>query len=406
MNRYFIPLIAITSLIAVTVILAFVFLEIVPWKKPVPPSSLAMENDFLALERWLNRTGHPARTETRPNASTIPLAGEGVVYVQASFFPWTKQNYELFKPWVESGGRLLIALDREWNKEYSEGMDLLFGDLGIGAAQFFGAEAKAVPKGNGGAEAEPKEDGGAEEKAAPEEDEAKAAPGRPYFDHAIKFDPKELPPGCFSMSDSRGDIRLVSVKMGDGSVTLFGSPVFMMNFDLGYASNARLTWRLTGAGDSEGKGVLFIRGRKPYPGFWGRLAGSGRLLPPLLSFAVVLAVGVWMIVPVFGRLFEKPGPPGKPIGERFLAEARFFRRYGALDSYIEPYRETIKQRLAKKTESPNGNPGEASRRALAELCGIDHTRVDELFKPRQSGPLRPGEFVRVMETVHAILERL
>ncbi|MDR1211601.1 MAG: DUF4350 domain-containing protein [Spirochaetaceae bacterium] len=393
MHKSFSILIAVASLIALTAILAFIFLEIVPKKKFAPPSSLALENDFLALERWLNRTGHPVRTETRPDASTIPQAGEGTVYVQASFFSWTGPDYAMLKPWVERGGRLLIALDQEWNKEYSEGMDLLLGDLGIGAAQFFGAEAKAVPKGNGGA------------KAAPE-DEDTTAPLRPYFDHAISFDPKELPPECFSMSDSRGDIRLVTVTMGDGSVTLFGSPVFMMNFNLGHTPNARLAWRLTGAEDSEGKGILFIRGRKPQPGFWGRLAGSGRILPPLLSLAVVLAVGFWMIVPVFGRLFEPPGQPGKPIGERFLAEARFLRRYGALDSYIEPYRETIKQRLAKKTEAGNENPGEASRRALAELCGIDHTRVDELFDPRQSGPLRPGDFVRVMETVHAILERL
>jgi hypothetical protein len=425
MDKHAPVLIVTASLIVVTAILAFTFLEIVPWKKPVPPSPLAQTNEFLALERWLTRTGHPVRTETNPSLTTIPLAGEGTVYVQASLFRWTKKNYETLKPWVEGGGRLLVALDREWANEYSEGMEQLLEDLGIGTAQFFGPD-----DGPAGEEAAPVagdietptgsdpdgEAGDAEAEAgdteAPTGDDpdgeagdAEAARG-PSFDYRIKFDPKALPRKYSAVKGLRKTIRLVTVKMGEGSVTLFGDPVFMTNSSLRRAPNARLAWRLTGAEDGEGKGVLFIRGRKPAPGFWRALADSGELLPSLLSLAVVLVIGFWMIVPVFGRLFDAPERPGKPIRERFLAEARFLRRYRALDSYLEPYRETIRQRLAKTMGADDGKPDETYCRRLAGLCGIDHNDVYRLFNPRRQDSLRSKEFVRDMETIHTILERL
>jgi hypothetical protein len=390
-NKYAPLFIAVASLIAVIAILAFTFLEIVPRKRYLPPSQLAMDNAFLALERWLNRTGHPVRTDTSPSGVTIPKAGEGVVYVDASFFHWSKRNYELLKPWVEKGGRLLVSLDRAWAADYSQGMDQLLKDLGIGSARFFGAE-EAEDDASGEAVSED----GAAQKAGENQTPS------PSFDYRIQFDPQELPPEYFSIRGG-GVIRLVTVKMGAGSVTIFGDPVFMTNFNLRQAPNARLAWRLTGAEDSEGRGVLFIRGRKPAPGFWSRLA-IGWDIP--LSLAVVIAVGFWMIIPVFGRLVETPERPGKPIGERFLAEARFFKRYGSLDFYLEPYRETIRQRLVKTMEAGEGKPDEAYCRKLAELCGIDHNRVSELFNPRHPGSLRPREFVRAMETVHTILERL
>ncbi|MDR1429383.1 MAG: hypothetical protein LBI85_03765, partial [Spirochaetaceae bacterium] len=256
-DRSFPVLVAVASLLAIAAILAFIFLEIVPWKKPVRPSALALENEFLALERWLTLTGHPVRTEVMPGSDTIPQAGEGTVYVQASLFRWSKKNYDMLKPWVEGGGRLLVSLDREWDKEYSEGMAQFLADLGIGSDQFFGADGAdddgtdddgAAPE-TGGAEG----DGSAHDDGSTDDETAMSR--GPFFDYRISFDPKEIPPDCFSLSDSRGNIRLVGVKMGEGSVTLFGSPVFMTNFNLDDAPNARLAWSLTGAEDSEGKGV-------------------------------------------------------------------------------------------------------------------------------------------------------
>ncbi|MDR0389043.1 MAG: DUF4350 domain-containing protein [Spirochaetaceae bacterium] len=409
MDKHAPALIVTASILVVIAILAFSFFEVTPWDEPLPPSPQALENEFLALERWLTRTGHPVRTETSPNAATIPRAGEGTVYVQASLFRWSEQNYERLKPWVEKGGRLLVSLDREWNNEYSEGMEQLFLDLGIESARFFGADQEATD--NGAEDDAPDEtsaadaDSVANNEAAKDGGEEKVPPG-PSFDYRIKFDPGELPSEHFAARDSRDIIRLVTVKMGEGSVTLFGAPVFMRNFRLRNAPNARLAWSLTGAEDRGGKGVLFIRGRKPSPGFWRTLAGGGNLLPFLLSLAVVLVIGFWMIVPVFGQLFDAPEKPGKPIGERFLAEARFLKHYGALDSYIEPYRETIRQGLAKHRGSDVEEIDEASCRALAELCGVDHNDVYRLFNPRRPGSLRSGEFVRDMETIHTILERL
>jgi hypothetical protein len=415
MGKYGSAVIISASLMVLIAILGFTFFEIVPVKKPVQPSRKFFENDLFALERWLSETGHPVR-----HAGTAAFADravkEKVVYIQASFFSWTPEDGEFLKTWVQEGGRLLVSLDYQWDRTYSEGMEQFLAGLGIQSDALLGGEVPVEPESPPKPVEDPeKPKAGSEPAGAPEA--VKPGPGSvdeaPAIDYTIQFNPAALPARISSVKDPQGNLRVVTAALGDGSVSFFGEPLFMRNDRLKEKANARLAWTLTGAEDPEGRGVFFIRGSKALPGLGAKLKAEGDILPPLISCAILLAAGFWMIVPVFGRLDEAPERPGKPIGERFLAEARFLRRYGSLDSYLEPYRETIKQGRARGLEKTPGEPAPltpdtdaAYCHKLAALCRIDDEEVMALFKRRPKGSPRSGEFVRIMETVHTILERL
>jgi hypothetical protein len=49
-----------------------------------------------------------------------------------------------------------------------------------------------------------------------------------------------------------------------------------------------------------------------------------------------------MVIPVFGLVFYEKQKTSRPIRERFTAEIRFLKKYGALNHYLEVYERELK----------------------------------------------------------------
>jgi hypothetical protein len=279
--------------------LVYTKLEIYPRTAPVFPSREVLANDYYALERWLVNTGHPVRVEKRGTPLRIVSAGERVVVVQASACSW-KNAGAVLSPWLERGGFLVISLDDDL---YDEELETFLAGFGI---QIEDAEtAGDVPV--------------------------------PELDHRVSFAVDEAADVC-AIPESGGAIRLARVSTGQGALTVTGRLFCMYNYNLDTEANARLAWDLTGARTAaDSPGVLFIREKRPRTGLLGKIADRGNALPPVVSALILIIVGFWMVIPVFGLVFHERTTAARPIRERFLAEVRFFKKHGALRYYLEVY---------------------------------------------------------------------
>jgi hypothetical protein len=141
-------------------------------------------------------------------------------------------------------------------------------------------------------------------------------------------------------------------------VTVTGEPLFMYNNYLEEGDlNARLSWDVTAAaqGESDNTGILFIRSKRIAKSLFGKLADQGNFLPLGLSIFILVMTGFWMVIPSFGLLFREDDLSVrslKSIKERFLAEARFLKKYHALETYLEIYLREIKAKMRDQRPGP------------------------------------------------------
>ncbi|MDR2747904.1 MAG: hypothetical protein LBB77_10730 [Treponema sp.] len=141
-----------------------------------------------------------------------------------------------------------------------------------------------------------------------------------------------------TLRDSEGNIRLIRGSLGKGRIAVTGSCVFMYNYSLKDEVNARLAWELTGGSlGPERPAFLFIRGRRGSGGLLEILRGRGNLPPLVLSALVLIFAGFWMALSGFGVPPREESRKRLSITGRFSAEARFLRRYSALEAYLEIY---------------------------------------------------------------------
>jgi hypothetical protein len=365
----------------------YTFFEIYPVTNYRQPSAESLVNEYLALDRWLQKTGHPLRTGAAGGLELLDTLPEKTLLIQSSRFNWSGEVSGTFLPWVEAGGSLVIFPDLPWyGEEEAEGQRNFLEGLGIITEKSYSfydedREDKETVPGFPG--------------------EAPAA-AEPVFDLQVRFILEENPGvPAFTLKDRRGVIRLVTVPLGQGSVTVSGVPYFMWSSYLREEQNARLAWRLTGALDRENRGVYFIRGKEPASGLWGKLAKRGNITALGVSALILALIGLWMVLPVFGRFPHEEERPGKPIGERFQAESRFLWKYGALDLYLAVYVEE----LWSKLRSRRGiyRPDQMAP-ALAELWGMDERGVEKIIHPR--GKLKYRDFVARIRLIESTEERL
>jgi hypothetical protein len=340
-------------------VFAYTSLEIYPVTVQKSPSRQVLVNDFFALEQWLAKTGHPVRTLKRGNAARIMGAPEKTVFVQADVFDWDGAG-EALKSWMEAGGFLLVSLEYPPEEDEEEALYAFLESFGIYAAWS-----------NDDAEAD--EVSGDEEYEEAENDVAEPLMvDTPDFYSLIQFELSEAARvSAYTLTEQRLDeelIRLVQIPLGAGALTLTGPPWFMENDCLGRDVNARLAWDLTGARAGDGHpGVLFIRGRGQVKSLFGRLADRGNFLPLGLSALILAAIGFWMVIPRFGLVFSEQNSPGRPIRDRFRAEIRFLKKYGALEMYLELYLREIKRRLRGREPEPEVEAVEQALRKKGRL---------------------------------------
>jgi hypothetical protein len=355
--------------LALLAALAYTSLEIVPRQIFRPPSREVLVNDFFALEKWLAKTGRPVRFIRRGDFSRILSAPEKTVFIQASVFDWEDAG-EPLKKWIGEGGFLLVSVDTSPDED--EALAAFLSGFGVQAGIIDRSLADDAGEENNDADP-PRED-------------------LPDFDGTMRFSlaaAPEIPAdtSIVTVPEAGGAIRLIGIPLGAGAIAFIGLPHFMRNDYLEQEVNARLAWELTGAQTGpDSPGLLFIRGRRQVKSLFGKLADRGNFLPLGLSALILIIIGFWMVIPPFGLLFQEKTISGRPIGERFLAEIRFLKKYRALDTYIEVYIHDIKRKLR-------------GREAVPEL-----ERIETALNT--AGALSDTDIVHALQKLGTMMERL
>jgi hypothetical protein len=354
--------------------------EVYDKKEWVSPAPEAQFNPYLALDRWLTQTGHPVRLEDSGDYETLESAGEQIIFIQATLFTWSSWAADFLLPWVEDGGLLVLSLDRAW--VLHEGFGDFLEGLGITAEE------------------------------SQENRSYRYSASEPRLDRDMIFEVPEADPGFLVMEDSDGFIRLVQIRRGRGKITVTGDCRFMDNYNIKDAPNARLAWNLlaeSSASPAEEPGVFFIRDfrnrHQGEAGLFGRLFETGNFFALLFSGALLIVLGFWAAFSVFGVVREDDSRPGKSLRERFLAEGRFLKRFGALDSYLAAYRNEIKRKLLKKEGLKDENEIILRVAALRkEAEGEDS--VEAVRRAFSSPHVRTRDFRKTLILLKSILECL
>ncbi|MDR1802387.1 MAG: DUF4350 domain-containing protein [Treponema sp.] len=299
---------------------AWSLFETFPRTRYLPPSREARVNEYLALDRWLGEQGIGVRIENQGDLRMISQANERHIFIQASLFRWSFDAVEYLVQWVEEGGTLFLVLDAYSELESYEIMFLL-DEFGITADAGYPSYYDD--------------------------------PDFPDYDRRFFF---EASSGVdASLKDRGGAIKLVQARRGRGKVIVSGEPHFLKFSSIGDAPNARLAWALFAADerktDSLDEGLsenawLFIRGTPRARGLLGDLFRQGNFPVLLVSVLVLIIIGFWAVIPLFGLVRSDTEKPGKPLRERFLAEALFMKKYDGLNFYLDIYMKEIRRRLA------------------------------------------------------------
>jgi hypothetical protein len=302
------------AILGLGVWICYTFFEIVEDEEIVFPSREARINEYLALDRWLNRTGHPARVENTGDLKKLKAAREGTILIQADLFEWDEETPSYLESWVSDGGFLILCLGPYENWDNEEILGSFLESLGL-------------------------------EEGERTRGEYHYDPDEPSYGRNVFMEPEKE--GALVLKDYYDKIRLVQLPWGKGKITVTGLPYFMTSSGLEMEQNARLSWYLL-TGNEDKNGVYFIRGRREINGLFGQLFQRGNFFFIIVSGIVLIAAGFWAVIPVFGVVKENDERSGKALAERFLAEGRFLKSFGALDSYRDVYVKEIRRRLLRK----------------------------------------------------------
>ena len=381
MRRNLIGLGLALTVLALLALLAWTFLEIGPTARWVPPSREARANEYLALDRWLEEMGHPVRTLDFGNLDTISTAEERQIFLQSSLFRWwTPEAVEYLIRWIEEGGTLFLVLDyAEWVIWIDRQLSALLEEFGITA--------------NAGTTLQ----------------WSRNDPYAPSFGQDFSFEVSQEPAAgdLFTLEDWNGVIRLVKAERGMGRLIVSGRPRFLLSTELGNAPNAHLTWTLflSNATTADKPGWLFIRGTTRAQGLLGTLFRHGNLVVVGVAALALLVVGLWAVIPMFGLVRRDNEKPGKPLRERFIAEGRFLKRYGALGFYRDVYIRDIRRRLARKEGLSTDD--EITARVLSILGKTGGERESRIFVSAiRKEPVKYWEFPKMISIFKTILERI
>ncbi|MCL2230549.1 MAG: hypothetical protein FWC01_05585 [Treponema sp.] len=309
---------AVVLILAICGILVFYNFEIVPGKKWLNPSEEYYQNSFLGLERWLKETGHYVNHSFYFLREDIEDITERMIILPAwrSFWDYTDE----IKLWIEQGGYLFLHIDRH---RLNEDFDVFLSDFGLKINK----ERLDV--------------------TGPNTDIV-----YPRLDGNINFI-VENEENAYIEYDNASLIRLVDVPYGNGRLTVTGTPFFLYNRYIKEEVNALLAWKLTGERLAQDEGVLIIRQQgEPVPenSIIGTIWKRGNLVPLLVSAFVLIFIGFWMTIPVFGLVSYDKQRNSRPIKDRFTAEIKFLKKQNALTYYLEVYARENKRKIVYEKE--------------------------------------------------------
>jgi hypothetical protein len=322
-NSAFLPVLVVSLLVIIIAAILVTFFEIEQYKQKGDMSKEARHNKYLALDRWLIKTGHPL---------TILEAGgiEDIKDIKESeanniiIFGSAFNDDELvdLKDFIFNGYNVTFFLDFYYDaadsndKYFKDLLDNYYIDCSIGN--------------NSAYDTEPKEK---------------------LYDFDLTFEfkisdteklQKDFPGIEYTLVKDEYDVtRLIILKRNGCTFSICDWPFFMQSENLGKLHNAELAWSITGELDPKHKGFLiFRRTDNSYEvsyeeGLLAKIMQNKTGIFLVLSSIALVAVGLWMNIAGFGRLIPQRAQAGKSINERFITEGRFLKKYAALSLYVE-----------------------------------------------------------------------
>lgn len=387
MKRNYIIAFGILAILTTLALAAWNLFETEPVAKQMPPSREARRNPYLALDRWLLESNISVHAKSSCDLTTISRSAEKNIFIQASLFEWSDEAVYHFINWVKEGGHLFLVLDytaiphnsylsieENWSYKDNEPFFLL---------EEFGISAETGGGSNGRYH-----------------DSASPVFGKDVFFNVFEDFVYDTPP--ILVKDWTDLNRLVQIKHGKGKITVSGEPRFLFSNFIGSAPNTRLAWAIFSGEDNAGQnGWLFIRGAAKTHGLLGSLWQEGNFPVLIISILVLLVICFWAVLPMFGLVGKDNERPLKTLRERFLAEGRFLKHYGALTLYSNTYVKEIKRRLARK-EGIIDNDKMESR--ILEIGG--NNSKNALLKAIRGERFSYQEFPGMITIFKTILERI
>ncbi|MDR0718861.1 MAG: hypothetical protein LBF78_04435 [Treponema sp.] len=354
------------AVLGIIALIFFSFFEIRESPVYFPPSREARTNQFLALSNWLKGEGFSVRISGKGNLETLLAAREGTIFIRTENMEWPEAVSSFLNLWIEDGGILVLSLD--WDFDENETLAEFVNNLGV-------------------------------EEEEEEEWEYNYDPLSPSYGGNISFKEKE---GALNLKDNSNYVRLVQLEKGKGKVTVIGWPRFMISNNVGEEPNARLSWYLLADNGAQKDGILFIAGKRQADGLVDGLFRRGNLIFVIISALVVIVVGFWQVIPLFGVVRPETLEPGKSLQSRFLAEARFLKSYGGLDSYRFCYIREIKKRLRKEDIAGDGEIS-AKLPATVKETVKEKKELDAALSAEKQ---KPKYFLKQIRILKIILENL
>jgi hypothetical protein len=381
MNKKLLGFIIGLVVIGAALFFLFNYYEIEDYERYFQPSREAQVNEYLALDRWLAAEGHAVRVERNGNLGLLKEAAADIILIQERLFNWNEEAIIYLGSWVEQGGRLILCLDNYRGRYIDSFLQTYLNELGVE----FGEEL----------------------------DELSGVwrydPNFPVYGRNIIFKEPEDPnyeENILFLKDVYGYGRLMQFSRGSGSITVTGNPRFMTSYNISEESDSRLSWYLLAQNAAIPAGtepsILFIRGDSPVENLLGRMFMLGNFRIIIIAGLILIIIGFWSFIPLFGVVRGSEEKTGRLLAERFLAEGRFLKRFGALDNYRNTYFREIRRKFMKHE---NLSDEEIIARS-ANLLKASNEGITAVEKAVFPGRQKSKNFIESIKTLRTILERI
>jgi hypothetical protein len=303
-NSSFIFSVLIISIL-LTIIAAFfyLFFEMERWTEKGASSEEAKNNVYLAMDRWLEGTGHPLVIYEYGSAEDIKEAKTKNIIIFASSYDWSSSG-ELKELLLDDKINVVLFIDTD---EDNDDLKSFLLDFDIEYRLYF-----------------------------PWED-------IPFDDDEDEFSFDE--DVYFKIKDADVQTRIQKIGLDKSSSFVCGTPLFMRSTYIQKKNNARLAWSISGALDKDNSGFTIFRSEDATADRAYSFSGGGNAAGLFMEnkaalfiiiFTLLLVIaGFSQTIAPFGKWEPQRPLPGKSIKERLLSEARFLKKHHALTLYTK-----------------------------------------------------------------------
>jgi hypothetical protein len=334
----------------------------------------ARTNDFLAARRFLRRMGVPARSGEPEDLMVLPPAG-ATIFMPSDRLTLGEARSKRLLDWVRRGGHLITQIRRP-----IEG--------------YVAPDPIADPLGVRGRELDWEEI----ETAGP----VVFAP--PASTDLIEIDfqePRGLETENTRLALDVGDMfgsRILSLRHGDGLVTLLSESAFLSNSHIGDYGHARMLYLLARLQPQPGGFLIFHQDDMPplYLWLWQTA--------PALILTAALALLLWLLRAPrrFGPLLPSEETPRRRIMEHVNAAGHYLWHRGHSAALTAAVRRSLDRRMARAI--PDRGEGADLTLALAERTGVSLGQIREALAVTSTRDT--NTFLRTVQTLEALRKRL